>query len=277
MPKIKPTTLFCKRTLPILLVDDSKPDSLMKAAMLVQPVVDELVKQVPKVNPDVVHVKETGNPVYNAMNTIEALLSISQPTIVVAPGIDPGVRNADGSISETAEALASYIRFLVSAGGGFIIHLESKEGEHDLNAALPILHFNAESDSYMDIEYKVSNLVKKLASPGNIGHAMTIQSVANSPWPKNKLALVLGSWGRGMWDEEEGKGLTHIINVKGVAGSPITPEEYVSKIWCNGVDHKALTPANALIVRNPSIESKLVLAKLLSTKKQVKGITFIEA
>ena len=48
-------------------------------------------------------------------------------------------------------------------------------------------------------------------------------------------------------------------------------------MWCNGVDHKALTPANALIVRNPSIESKLVLAKLLSTKKQVKGITFIEA
>ena len=87
MPKIKPSTLFCKRTLPILLVDDSPKDGMIKAAMLVQPIVDELTRHLPKLTPEVIHVEDSGNSVFNSLKTIDALLSITQPTILVVPGL----------------------------------------------------------------------------------------------------------------------------------------------------------------------------------------------
>ena len=292
MPKIKPTTLFCKRTLPILLIDNSEPNSLMKASMLVQPIMDELVKQNPKASPDVIHVKETGNSVYDAMNTIEALLSISQPTIVVAPGTK-AVRSMGnhcwdscssdikkiscGAISATAEAFMSYIQFLVAAGGGFIVELDNEEGSNDMNSALPILHFNAGSNSYIDIEYKVASLIRSIVSSGSINHCMTIQSVANNPLSANKLAICLGSWGRPFGDEKDGRTIKMVVNVSGIAGTPITIEEFIRKIWCaSEIDRSLLNPSNALIVRNPSIESKLVFAKVIASKKMAAGIKFIE-
>ena len=293
MPKIKPTTLFCKRTLPILLLDDSNND-MIKAAMLVQPIVDELIGKVSKVTPEVVHVENTGNATYNALKTIDALLSITQPTIVVAPGSYTASKSkvwdssdkqlktvACGAIAATAEPLEAYAKLLVAAGGGFIVHVTASSNAQNLNSACPVIHFDPNANSYIDIEYKVKEVVKRICSPDTISHYMTIQSVANNPWPHNKLALCLGSWGRGLWDEGDevnpDKQLKVIVNVKGIPGSPITVEEFVDKVWCKpGIDTKLLTPENALIVRNPSIESKLVLAKVLSDKKVAKGINFIE-
>lgn len=290
MPKIKPTTLFCKRTLPILLVDDSN-NELVKASMLVQPIVDELVKQVSKVTPEVVHIENTGNAVFNSMKTIDALLSITQPTVVVAPGTFTAANSpvwngfdkdkkqiACGAIAATTAPLDAYVRFLVAAGGGFIVHVTPVPNTQDLNPACPVIHFDPNQNSYIDIEHKVRLVVKRVCAPDTISHYMTIQSVANNPGPHNKLALCLGSWGRGLWEvEDEDKKLTTIINVKGAPGSPVTVEEFVDKVWCNpNISQPALTPANALIVRNPSIESKLVLAKVLSDKKAAKNINFIE-
>lgn len=291
MPKIKPTTLFNKRTLPILLVDDSKPDSMVKAAMLIQPLVDELVKQLPKADPKVVHVENTGNAVFNALRTIDSISTISEPTIIVAPGSFKAMQHelwkdfdqdrlelCGSSIAVTSAPLDSYIKFLVAAGGGFIIHVTPIEKKHELNPALPILYFNPNKDSYMDIEYKVQTIIKKMVSPDAISHCMTIQSASNNPRPHNKLALCLGSWGRSLWDDEpEGSSLTTLVNVKGHAGSPITVEEFINKVWCSPrIDTSQLNPANALVLRNPSIESKLVLAKVLSHKPNVKNIKFIE-
>ena len=294
MPKIKPTTLFCKRTLPILLLDDSN-NELVKATMLVQPIVDELVKQVSKVTPEVVHVENTGNAVFNSMKTIDAILSITQPTIVVAPGTFTAANSdawngfdkdkkqiACGAIAATAEAIDAYVQFLVAAGGGFIVHVTPVPDSQNLNAACPIIQFDPNQNSYIDIEHKVQMVLKKVCSASSINHYMTIQSVANNPWPHNKLALCLGSWGRGLWEDAEGdndgsKNLKTVVNVKGAPGSPISVEEFMDKVWCNpNIPKATLNPANALIVRNPSIESKLVLAKVLSDKKVAKGINFIE-
>ena len=290
MPRINPSTLFCKRTLPILLVDDSN-NELVKASMLIQPIVDELIRQIPKVNPDVIHVKNTGNAVFNAMKTIDALLSITQPTIVVMPGVSAAANSkvwdssdkqlkgvACGAISATSEPLNAYIKFLVAAGGGFIVHITPTANAQDLNPSCPVIHFDPNRNSYIDIEHKVQTVLKKVCSSEAINHCMTIQSVANNPWPHNKLALCLGSWGRGLWEtEDEDKRLTTVVNVKGIPGSPVTLEEFVDKVWCNpNIDSKSLNPSNALIVRNPSIESKLVLAKVLSDKKAAKGINFVE-
>ena len=290
MPKIKPTTLFCKRTLPILLVDDSPKDSLVKAAMLIQPLVDELVKRLPKADPQVLHVEDTGNAVYNAMATIDVLSTITEPTIVVTTGPEAAmdhqrwkalspeqIKMSHDTLCTTSDALEAYIKFLVAAGGGFVIHVTPMEQTHDLNAALPILCFNPNRDSFMDIEYKVQTIIKRLVTADSINHHMTIQSVVNNSWLHNKLALCLGSWDRSMGDEVEGKDLKLVVNVKGISGSPISPEEFIHKVWCHHPTLVSmLNPANALVVRNPSIESKLVLAKILPNINKVQNIKFVE-
>lgn len=294
MPKIKPTTLFNKRTMPILLLDDSN-NELVKASMLVQPIVDELVKQVSKVVPEVFHVENTGNAVFNSMKTIDAILSVTRPTIVVAPGTFTAASSpvwdgfdkdrkqiACGAIAATTAPLDAYVRFLVAAGGGFIVHVTPVPNTQDLNEACPVIQFDPNRHSYIDIEHKVQLVLKKICSANSINHYMTIQSVANNHWTNNKLALCLGSWGRGLWEmvdgeTDESKSLKTVVNVKGIPGSPITVEEFTDKVWCNpNIPKDTLNPANALIVRNPSIESKLVLAKVISDKNVAKGINFVE-
>lgn len=289
MPKIKPSTLFNKWTLPIVLIDDSPKDSLIKASMLIQPIVDELTKQLPKVDPKVAHVENTGNAVFNALNAADTLLSITEPTIISIPGTCAAADHSAwssfnkerkviscGAIAATSAPLNAYVKFLVAAGGGFIIHVTSAENMQNLNPALPIIQFDPNKNSYLDIEYKVSTILKKIISDDNISHHITIQSVANNPWPHNKLALCLGSWNRVLWDDSTEE-LKNIVNVAGIPGSPITIEEFTHKVWCGSkLSPSELNPMNTLVVRNPSIESKLVLAKVLTDKVDPKKLNFIE-
>ena len=263
MPKIKPTTLFSKRTLPIVLVN-GPGDCLLKASMLAQPIIDELTKQLPRKTPDVIHVNDTGDDILNKLTCIDALCKITKPTVLVFP-----------NVLEKEDVFSCYLKFLIASGGGFVVRIRKNAEEHDLNGALPIFNLDPDKNSFIDIEYKVGVQIGNMLSAENINHHITIQSVANNAFLHNKLGICLGAWIRS--EETEGKELSMIVNVSGIAGNPITIEEFATKVWNNPeVDRVLLNPANALVVRNPSIESKLVLAKVLSANVDAKKIKLIE-
>ncbi len=269
MPKLKPTSMFSKRNMVVLVLGDVslKGRGIPPASSVLMPISEEFNALGVKGGVKVVSSDQMTTDSCGLLNMMYEVLVATEPTIIEAPDFSAYDSNSINNM------LIAYAKMLVMTTGGFVVRVCRREPGTPMancETSLPVINYDITADSWSDVQEKLRLLIGRTLSRDNLDYYLMLNLF--SKIVKNSMGSVfLGDVSKCYLNPltiTDDKKLKAVVMLSGSSQNPISPMEFSKRVWGNDV-LRDIGVENFVVLRKESPSSKIVLGKLLNEQKMV--------